>query len=304
MVAERPPGSAEQASRPEQTWTIGSLVRWATDDFRARGIESPRLDAELIVGHALSLTRTQIIMHLDRPLEERELTQLRALVKRRRAREPMAYLRGEREFFGRSFMVDKRVLVPRPDTEVLVDVALHRTSNRALSCRTLDLCTGSGCVAITLSKERPTTPVLATDISDDALAVARENRERLGAYRVAFAHGDLFAAVPASATFDLIVSNPPYIPSGDIQGLMPDVRDFEPRLALDGGKDGLDSIRRIVTESPKYLAKDGILAVELGAGEAPAVRDLFLERGYMDVEIAKDIARIERVVSGRRPASL
>lgn len=298
--SQQPPASsAEKAA----TWTIGSLVKWATDDFRTRGIESPRLDAELIVGHALKLSRTQIIMHLDRPLEAGELRELRELVKRRRAHEPIAYLKGEREFYGRTFAVDKRVLVPRPDTEVLIDVALRRTSDRALSCRTLDLCTGSGCIAITLAKERPTTPVLATDISDDALAVARENRERLGAYRVAFAVGDLFAAVPKT-TFDLIVSNPPYIPSSDIEGLMVDVRDFEPRLALDGGADGLDLIRRIVAESAGYLANDGILAIELGAGEAPAVRDLFIEAGFQGVEIAKDLARIERVVSGRMPAPL
>jgi len=300
-VAETGPRDAEKRPDP-QTWTIGTLVRWATDDFRTRGIESPRLDAELIVGHALSLSRTQVIMHLDRPLEETELAALRALVKRRRAREPMAYLKGEREFYGRMFAVDKRVLVPRPDTEVLIDVALRRTADRALSCRTLDLCTGSGCVALTLAKERPTAHVFATDISEEALAVASDNRARLGAYRVAFATGDLFGAVPAEKTFDLIVSNPPYIPSADIEGLMPDVRDFEPRLALDGGDDGLDLIRRIVAESPKYLANDGILALELGAGEAPDVRELFLAQGFQDVEVAKDIARIERVVSGRRPA--
>ncbi|MFO0665139.1 MAG: peptide chain release factor N(5)-glutamine methyltransferase [Polyangiaceae bacterium] len=297
-------GEGARPSDVPQSWTIGTLVKWATDDFRARGIESPRLDAELIVGHALGLSRTEVIMHLDRPLEPAELSLLRELVKRRRAREPMAYLKGQREFFGRWFAVDKRVLVPRPDTEVLLDVALRRTHDRALSCRTLDLCTGSGCIAITLSKERPTTPVLATDISEEALTVARANRERLGAYRVAFAAGDLWAAVPAGATFDLVVSNPPYIPSGDIEGLMPDVRDFEPRLALDGGSDGLDFLRRIVQEAPKYLAPGGILAVELGAGEAPAVRDLFLERGFEDVEVTKDLARIERVVSGRRPASV
>jgi release factor glutamine methyltransferase len=178
-----------------QPWTIESVLKWATDDFRAKGIESPRLDAEVLLAEALASTRVQLIVDAKRPLEAGELARFRELVKRRRAREPVAYLRGEREFYGRAFKVDKRVLVPRPDTEILVEVALQRGAYCSMSMRALDLCTGSGCVAITLARERPTSRVTATDVSEGALALARENALRLGAYNVAFVKGDLFAGV-------------------------------------------------------------------------------------------------------------
>jgi release factor glutamine methyltransferase len=284
-----------------QQWTIGSLVKWATDDFRTRGIENPRLDAELIVAHVLGIDRTRVIIESLRPLEGAELSRLRELVKRRRSREPIAYLRGTREFYGLPFKVDPRVLIPRPDTEALVDTALTRTAHVSLSMRLLDLCTGSGCVAIAIAKQRPTGKITATDVSGDALAVARENAYRLGAYNVAFAQGDLFEAAP-SHRFDVITANPPYIASGEIPELMADVRDFEPRLALDGGADGLDFVRRILDGAPGRLEKDGVLAMEIGAGEADATRGLFAERGWRDLEIARDYGKIERVVSGRRPA--
>lgn len=286
-----------EADGSEQRWTVGSLVAWATEDFRARGIEKPRLDAEVIVGFVLGLSRTQIIIDAQRPLEPGELSRLRGLVKRRRAREPVAYLRGEREFYGRTFRVDKRVLVPRPDTEILVEVALSRTRQWSLSARVLDLCTGSGCVAITLARQRPTTQVRATDISPDALAVARDNALRLGAYNVAFAQGDLFAC--AAGRYELITANPPYIPSGEIATLQVDVRDHEPWLALDGGADGLDFVRRIVTAAPEHLIPGGVLALEVGAGEAPDTAKILADRGFVEIEVAKDYGQIERVVSGR-----
>lgn len=289
-------------AEPQKTWTIGSLVRWATDDFRGRGIDNPRLDAEVLVAHVLGIDRTRVIIDAERPLDPAELALLRELVKRRRAREPIAYLRGEREFYGLRFHVDARVLIPRPDTEALVDVALARTAHVSLSMRQLDLCTGSGCVAIAMAKQRPTAKVLASDLSDDALAVARDNAYRLGAYNVAFARSDLFESVPREARFDVVTANPPYIPRGDLAGLMPDVRDFEPRLALDGGDDGLDTIRRIVRDAPAFLEPGGVLAMEVGAGEAPAVRELLEGRGYRDVAVDRDYAKIERVVSGLRPA--
>ena len=289
-----------QAEVPK-TWTIGSLVKWATDDFRTRGIENPRLDAELLVAHALGIDRTRVIIESLRPLEAGELSLLRDLVKRRRAHEPVAYLRGYREFYGLSFRVDPRVLIPRPDTEALVEVALARTEHVSLSMRQLDLCTGSGCVAIAMARQRPTAKVVATDLSADALSVARENAYRLGAYNVAFQEGDLFAAVSPPARFDVVTANPPYIASGEIPGLSADIRDFEPRLALDGGSDGLAVVRRIVEEAPPFLASGGVLAVEIGAGEAAATVALLEGRGFTDVRVDRDYGKIERVVSGIRP---
>jgi release factor glutamine methyltransferase len=287
------------AGGPPPTWTIDAVLKWATDDFRSRGIDKPLLDAQVLLSHALSVSRTQLVIDAKKPLAPDELARFREMVRRRRAREPVAYLLGVREFYGRPFRVDKRVLVPRPDTETLVDVALARTEARSLSMRALDLCTGSGCVAITLARQRPTARVHATDISDEALAVARDNALRLGAYNVSFARGDLFEAVPASlAPFDVITANPPYIASGEIDTLDKDVRDFEPRLALDGGNDGLAVVRRIVDGAPGLLDAGGTLAVEVGAGEADATALLFESRGFRRVAITRDYGKIERVIDG------
>jgi release factor glutamine methyltransferase len=285
------------ASEP-QVWTIDAVLRWAADDFRSRGLDCPRLDAELLLAHALSSTRIRLILETKRALEPAELACFRELVRRRRAREPVAYILGYREFYGRSFRVDARVLIPRPDTETLVEIAVHRTRRLSLSMRALDLCTGSGCVAITLARQRPTSRVIGTDISDGALAVARDNALRLGAYNVGFASGDLFSAVGPADRFDLIVANPPYVPSGEIAALAPEIRDHEPRTALDGGREGLTTLRRVVAEAPSHLVLSGVLAVEVGAGEAADAARLFEAAGFADIEIARDCGRIELVVSG------
>ncbi|WP_394844332.1 peptide chain release factor N(5)-glutamine methyltransferase [Pendulispora brunnea] len=288
----------------KETWTIEAVVRWATDDFRARGIESPRLDAEVLLAFALNTDRVRLIVDARRPLEADELGRFRELVKRRRKHEPVAFLRGEREFYGRPFRVDARVLIPRPDTEVLVQVALERSRHVSMCMRALDLCTGSGCVAISLGRERPTGYVIASDISEGALAVARDNAQRLGAYNVGWASGDLFGALREGQRFDVVTANPPYIPSEEIATLAEDIRSFEPRLALDGGPDGLDLLRRIVEEAPAFLVEGGVLAVEVGAGEAPDIAQLFEQRGFQDVKIARDYGGIERVVSGAWPAGM
>ncbi len=286
-------------NQPSPMWTIESLLRWAMDDFRARGIESPRLDAEVLLSRALGTTRIQLIVDSKRPLSADELARMREMVRRRRAREPVAYILGEREFYGRTFRVDRRVLVPRPDTETLVDVALTRTRARSMSLRVLDLCTGSGCVAITLGRERPTSSVFGGDVSPDALAVARDNALRLGAYNVAWRHGDLFDAVPLPERFDLVTANPPYIAASDFASLQADVRDHEPRLALDGGADGLSLLGRVVAGAPvRLVSPGGVLAVEVGAGQAPSVVALFEKAGFAEIEVQRDYARIERVVSG------
>ncbi len=286
------------------TWTIGAVLKWAADDFRGRGIDQPRLDAEVLLAFALRTTRVQLIVDAQRPLMPDELARFRELVKRRRAREPVAYLLGEREFYGRTFRVDRRVLVPRPDTETLVDVGLARSAARSLSARVLDLCTGSGCVAVSLACERPTTRVHATDKDPGALAVARENALRLGAYNVSFSLGDLYEDLHAPfGRFDLVVANPPYIPTGDIPDLHADVRSFEPRIALDGGPDGLALLRRVIEGAPPFLAAGGALAVEVGAGEAEAVAALFTARGFHDVTRTRDYGKIERVVHGLWPGA-
>lgn len=290
------------ASNPPRVWTVRDVVTWTTDDLRKRGIDSARVDAELIVAHALGIERLKVVLSPDRELTNEELETIKALVKRRRAFEPIAYLRGTRDFYGRSFRVDARVLVPRPDTETLIDVALDRLRGRDFGARVVDLCTGSGCVAITLKLERPTIGVDATDLSADAIAVARDNAQRLGAVtNVRFAIGDLFAPLgDAKATYDLVVANPPYIATSEVASLQPDIRDHEPKLALDGGGDGLDVVRRIVRAAPARLRSGGALAIEVGAGQSPSVVALFESAGLSDVRANKDYGGIERVVSGVR----
>ncbi len=289
------------SSQERDPWTIESLLKWATDDFKAKGIDSPRLDAEVLLGWATGRSRIELIMEAKRELASEELAKFRDAVKRRRMREPVAYVRGPREFFGRTFRVDKRVLVPRPDTETLVEVALDRTRHVSMSMRALDLCTGSGCVGVTLARERPTSFVVATDLSPAAIDVARDNALRLGTYNVACFVGDLFAAVDPRLRFDVITANPPYIPSAEISKLDADIRDFEPSLALDGGDDGLSIARRIVDEAPLHLEANGILAIEIGYDEAERARAIFASRGFADIETKRDYGKIERVISGRWP---
>lgn len=282
-------------------WTIRRVIAWAADDLKKRGMPSPRLDVEVLLGHVLKVDRIALVIDADRPLSKDELANYRARHMRRRAGEPVAYLLGAREFYGRSFRVDKRVLIPRPDTETLVEVALERMKAISLSARVLDVCTGSGCVAITIARERPTMRVTAADISPGALVVARENAIRLGAPTIGLVQSDLFAAFdPARDKFDLITANPPYIADEEIPTLAVDIHKFEPRLALSGGADGLDLVRRILAEAPRFLAPGGVLAMEIGAGQSPDVIALFVEAGFGDVVARRDYGGHERVVSGVR----
>ncbi|MEP7050691.1 MAG: peptide chain release factor N(5)-glutamine methyltransferase [Pseudomonadota bacterium] len=285
----------------QDPWSIKRVLAWATDDFKRRGNQTARLDAELLLGEALGFDRIQLIVQAERPLAEGELGRYRELIKRRRVGEPIAYILGRREFFALPMVVDRRVLIPRPDTEILVESALNGTLAQHLYGRMLDLCTGSGCVAIAFAKARPTWRVTAVDVSPDAASVARENVRRAGvAHHLAVLEGDLFAPLAEGARFELITANPPYIPSADIAGLAADVRDFEPRLALDGGLDGLEITRRIIAEAPQYLSPGGLLALEGGFDQAPAVAELLASAGYTEITRAKDLAGIERVVTGRR----
>jgi release factor glutamine methyltransferase len=225
----------------------------------------------------------------------------RGLVRRRASGEPVAYLVGHKEFFSLDFLVSPAVLIPRPDTETLVDQALRDLKARALPAPTaLDLGTGSGCLAIVLAKLVPTLSVTAVDLSREALEIAGQNAKRNKVdNRVQFLCGDLFHPLKDDDRFDLLVSNPPYIPSGDIAGLEPTVRDFEPKSALDGGADGLDFYRRILGGAPKHLHPQGRVMVEVGIDQAEAVASLARAKGFVQVAIVADMGRIPRVVVGR-----
>jgi release factor glutamine methyltransferase len=295
------PEAAEPRAEPAKAepWSIQRVLRWAAEDFGKRGNPSPRLDAELLLAHALGTDRVRLVIESERYLEEAELGRVRDLIRRRRNGEPIAYILGRREFYGLPFVVDARALVPRPDTEPLVEVALERTRDRFMYGRALDLCTGTGCVALAFAKARPTWRVSATDISSDTAALAWENTRRLGATNsVRVFVGDLFAPV-AGERFELILGNPPYIPHADIAGLERDVRAFEPHLALDGGADGLDVVRKIVAQASTHLVSGGLLALEIGFDQADAVAQLFHSAGFSDLQRRRDYGNRERVISGR-----
>jgi release factor glutamine methyltransferase len=282
-------------------WTILGVLNWTEQRFRDRGVETPRLDAQLLLAHVLKRDRVHLYTHFDQPLGAEELAAYRGLIQRRLAGEPVAYLVGKKEFRSLELAVDARVLVPRPDTETLVDVALALLAEReGTAARVVDVGTGSGAVALALKKERPELEVVAIDRSADAAAVARANAERL-ALAVEVLEGDLLAPVAGEgrAKLALVVSNPPYIPTAEVAKLPAEVRK-EPLGALDGGADGLDVVRRLIADAPSVLEAGGALAMEVGAGQAPAVVALFAADGRYEPAVAtKDLAGIERVVAAR-----
>jgi release factor glutamine methyltransferase len=295
--------TAAASSGAGEVWTIARVLRWAAEDLARRGVnDSPRLDAELLLGHATGLDRVRLIVDAARPLAPDELDRFRQLLVRRRRSEPVAYILGEREFYGLRFSVNQHVLIPRPDTETLVNVALERTRERHLFGRAVDVCTGSGCVAIAFAKERPTWHVTGSDISDDALEVARRNALKLGTiWNIDFRQSDLLASIGAEPRCDLITANAPYVPDAELPTLAADIRNYEPAGALSGGPDGLSILRRLVKAAPGWLAAGGVLALEVGAGQAERVAKGLGAYGFAEVQLERDYGGIERVVSGRWP---
>lgn len=280
------------------TWTIGRVLGWTSEHFKRREIDSPRLTAELLLGTVLGLDRVALYTDFERPLVKGELAAYHALIERRAAGEPTHYLLGRREFFGRSFRVDPRVLVPRPETELVVEAALQRLAE-GTAARVLDLCTGSGCIGLSLAAERALLHVVATDSSAAALEVARANAQALGVgERVDLLQGDLFEPV-GQQRFALIASNPPYVESGVIAKLSAEVQ-REPRAALDGGTDGLCLLRRIVAAAGEHLEAGGSLILEIGDRQGPALLELLSAAGLVDAAIRNDWAGFHRVALARR----
>jgi release factor glutamine methyltransferase len=281
-----------------RTWTIREVLEWAAQDFAARGIESPRLDAELLVAKALETDRVGLYLDLNRPLVDQERDAIRPLVARRRDREPVAYILGHRDFWGRRFEVTPDVLIPRPDTETLVEHALECIPEDA-GCRVLDVGTGSGAIAVTIAAERPLARVTATDISDAALKVASQNAETLAvASRIRFERADLLCG---DERYDIIVSNPPYIAQAEIAGLQPEVREHEPLSALEAGEDGLDVVRALLAAGVTATDAGAQMLIEVGIGQAPSVVALASEHSeWESVAVHLDLNRIERVVHLRR----
>lgn len=288
-----------------KTWTPLSLIRWTTSYLTEKGLPEPRLDAELLLADTLGLKRLDLYLQFDRPLLPGELAEFKRRLLRRARREPLQYIAGEAAFRNLRLYVDRRVLIPRPETEVLVDHVLAWAEGRQ-GLSALDIGTGSGAIALTLATERKAFErVVATDVSADALNVAEMNRETVGA-RVELRHGSLFEPVRGER-FDVIVSNPPYVAEPERQELAPEVADWEPAGALFSGTEGLDIIRLLVRGAPDHLRPGGILALEIGAGQGEAVRSLALEsREYSWVEVKSDLAGRDRIIlaeCGRRAGS-
>lgn len=282
-------------------WSVRRILDWMRKDLEAKGVDSPRLDAELIVSAELDLGRMDLYLDPDRALSEAQLSGIRERFRRRRGREPMAYILGYRDFYKSRFVVTPDVLIPRGDSELLVDIGL--VCLEGFETATLvDLCTGSGCVGISIAKQRTTagkkTELTLTDISSAALEVARSNAESL-MVEATCVLGDLFDALEPKARFDLMTINPPYIAESELETLMPEVARFEPHLALVSGADGRDALRRILTQAKDHLAPGGSLLVEVGMGQAPAFAKALSKAGYGTTRVHRDLGGIERMVEAR-----
>ncbi len=281
--------------------SVAEALRLMAQLFKSAGIEAPQPDARALLGHALRLSRVQLVAQADRVLEAREVDAASALAARRLKREPVARILGRKEFWSLTLAVTPDVLVPRPETETVVEAALDalgRDGMKLEGLRILDIGTGSGALLLALLSELPKAVGLGTDISAAALAVARENAERNGLNdRCTFVACNIAEGV--EDRFDLIVSNPPYVSRGEIATLAPEVRDFDPRLALDGGNDGLDGYRAIARHARRLLAPGGRLIVELGAGQEQAVRALFTTAGLQVGASRADLAGIPRALPAK-----
>ena len=276
-----------------EIWTVQRVLQWTVRRFTERRLDAARLDAELLLCHVLQWERVRLYTHFDQPLTATELAAYRALIKRRLGGEPVAYLLGRRDFYQLTLKVDARVLIPRPETEHLVDAVLQRAP---LGSSLLDVCTGSGAIALACKKARPDLIVTAIDLSHDALAVAEENRAALG-LDVRLMQGDLFAPI-AGERFACIVANPPYIPSAEIARLSPEVRK-EPQLALDGGASGLAILERLIDGAEAVLSEGGWFACELGQGQAQSVAARLRRRSFGRITTVRDFAGIDRCVLGQ-----
>ena len=277
------------------TLPLLEVLRGAESYLTERGVENPRLNAEHLLAHALGLKRMELYLQFDRQLTDAERAPLRETVKRRGAREPLQHILGTAEFHGRSFACDKRALIPRPETEQLVEIALEVVKDKT-SPQILDIGTGSGVIALTIALELPAAEVHAVDLSTDALALAAENAARHGlTERVGFHKADLLP--PDETRFDLIIANLPYIPADEIASLSPEVR-HDPVTALDGGPDGLDLIRRLIEAAPGRLTPGAALLLEISAGQGDAVNTLLTDRKFRDISVRSDYQNIPRFAVG------
>jgi release factor glutamine methyltransferase len=285
--------------------TLAEAINNAANLLSTAGITNARLDAEVLLSHIIVKDRVWLITHRDDVLDEKLQRDFADMIQRRTRREPLQHIIGNQEFWGLVFKVSPDVLIPRPETEFIVEAALAIVQDRNTLVRIIDLCTGSGCIAVSLAKELTAARVIATDVSEKALAVARENTRRHGvSEHIRFLLGDLFEPLEEldiRGQMDIIVSNPPYVQAGDLSTLQPEVRDYEPEMALISGPEGTEMAKRIIQRAPEYLKKNGALIMEMGLGQAKALTRMVEATGaYGYSELLKDLAGIERVLIVRK----
>ncbi|MBW1974430.1 MAG: peptide chain release factor N(5)-glutamine methyltransferase [Deltaproteobacteria bacterium] len=281
----------------EKKWTILEVLKWTSRYFQGKGISNPRTDAEVLLAHALGVERIDLYLRYDQPLTADERAVYREFVRRRASGEPVQYITGHREFWSLDFEVTPDVLIPRPETEVLVEIAIKYLKERRFR-RVVDIGTGAGVIAVALAHEIDGISVLATDISSSAINVARRNAVKHGvADRIRFIVMNLFESLLPDVKFDVIVSNPPYVSSEEYRKLDREIKNFEPSIALLGGADGLDVVRRLIVQGMSHLTTGGFLFIEIGYGQAEAVRDFVSGLGQeVSINIFDDYAHIPRVV--------
>jgi len=293
-----------------EPWTIQKLLNWVTDYFKSKDVDAPRLSAELLLSHVLGLKRIELYTQFGRIVGEEQLTKLHELVKRASQHEPVAYLTGIKEFYSLEFEITRDCLIPRPETELLVERAIEFLRTRNGEQLVCDLCTGCGCIAVTIARNFAGCRVVATDISDAALEIAERNVTKHGlGNRIKLLKGDLFEPIipglpvlrsvseaGGPAKFDLIVSNPPYVSEPEFEKLPKNVKDFEPKLALTAGQEGLDIIKKIVAEAGQFLKSAGALMLEIGNEQGPAVKALLEKSGLFDrIVVEKDYQDLDRL---------
>jgi len=288
-----------------QTWTIQSLLNWVTDYLTKKAVDSPRLSAELLLSHVLELKRIELYTQFDKPVEQQQLDCLHDLVKQASQHKPIAYLTGKIEFYSLELNVCPDCMIPRPETELLVERAIEFLRTRNGKQFVCDLCTGSGCIAIAIARNCPDANIIATDISDTALSVAAKNTEkhRLKS-QIKLLCGDLFdPIVPQLDTdkFDLIVCNPPYVSAPEYEKLSKNIKDYEPKVALYAGDDGLDIYRRIAKKTDLFLKPDSALILEIGFAQGPVIKELLEKTGmFTEIRNEKDYHNNDRIVTAKK----
>ena len=281
------------------SWSISKLLNWTADYFKKQGREWPNLEAEILLAHSLGLKRIELYTRHETILKPEELAKFKELIKRRSQNEPIAYITGNQPFMSLNFIVNRSVLIPRPETEQLVAVAIDTIKSSPVPRHPsliADIGTGSGAIAVTIAKFVKDVKIIGIDTSEEALKIARQNAEQHQVTdRCEFRHGDLFE--PIQEKFDLILSNPPYIPTAVIDTLAVDVKDWEPRQALDGGEDGLTYIRKIINEAPDHLKPGGLLLIEIGFDQGDKAKSIAETiRKYKEIKIIKDLSGKDRIL--------